>query len=371
MGRKSGFSKKNRTKKDSRIIQEKSALVQQSLALEEPTPHVSTSVSADKKSFFSRFTSKKETRTDNLIQHETLKVDNTNESGDQSLVQQVDSKQNNDHTSIESFKVSTDSNNQTSDYVETRDTEQITIDVTKSNEVQPKVTLDDTTTITENSKKTLHQPDEYHVKSKPISVFGFANHDKQQSNVIHECDSSKDKGEEKMDQINNAKQSVLAKGVVITGDISTDGDIIIEGSINGNLTSAGNIIVNENAEITGNISGENLSVSNGHIQGDISVDKNLTISKDSSVEGNIIADNFNLSGQVVGNVQVSDTIALASTALINGDVETNGITVELGAAINGKIAVNPKKADVTSTPVDKTVVEEVSETEITATEPVA
>jgi cytoskeletal protein CcmA (bactofilin family) len=63
---------------------------------------------------------------------------------------------------------------------------------------------------------------------------------------------------------NNAAPSILGRDLVITGDIKTDGDVQIDGRLDGNVT-AGNVTIGEQGAVNGKIKGTNV-----HIRGKVS-----------------------------------------------------------------------------------------------------
>ena len=105
--------------------------------------------------------------------------------------------------------------------------------------------------------------------------------------------------------------NIIGKGTVVQGNIETDGNIRIEGKVEGSVKSKSKIALGQS----------------------------------SYVDGNIVAQNAELSGQVKGVVEVSDQLILRPTAVIDGDIVTNKLLVESGATFNGgcKMGIAPKE----------------------------
>ena len=105
--------------------------------------------------------------------------------------------------------------------------------------------------------------------------------------------------------------NIIGKGTVVEGNIETDGNIRIEGKVEGSVKSKSKIALGQS----------------------------------SFVEGNIVAQNAELSGQVKGVVEVSEQLILRPTAVIDGDIVTNKLIVESGATFNGgcKMGIAPKE----------------------------
>lgn len=78
----------------------------------------------------------------------------------------------------------------------------------------------------------------------------------------------------------------IGVGTEITGDVSTNGDIRIDGFLNGNLKTKGKVVIGETGSIKGEITCKN-SVVEGSIHGKIGVAELLTLKATSSLQGDI------------------------------------------------------------------------------------
>ncbi|WP_291786149.1 polymer-forming cytoskeletal protein [Cecembia sp.] len=103
-----------------------------------------------------------------------------------------------------------------------------------------------------------------------------------------------------VDMVNSS--NVISKETQIKGDIVAQGNIRIEGAVEGAVKSKSKIVIGESALIKGNLS---------------------------SAEAEI-------SGKVDGQVICSDVLYLKKTALVLGDIVTNKLVVENGATFNGR-----------------------------------
>lgn len=101
-----------------------------------------------------------------------------------------------------------------------------------------------------------------------------------------------------------ASNRILA-GTAIQGDVQTDGDIRVDGTIKGNLKVSGKLVIGQHG----------------------------------SVEGEVECKNAALAGKFVGILKVSQMLSLEGSALIEGNVQTEKLSVEPGAAINGSISM--------------------------------
>jgi len=78
----------------------------------------------------------------------------------------------------------------------------------------------------------------------------------------------------------------IGVGTEITGDVSTNGDIRIDGLLTGNLKTKGKLVIGETGSIKGEITCKN-SVVEGSVNGKIIVSELLTMKATSSLKGDI------------------------------------------------------------------------------------
>lgn len=103
-----------------------------------------------------------------------------------------------------------------------------------------------------------------------------------------------------MQVINN-----IGQGTNIEGHIKTDGDIRIDGKVNGNVMTKGRLVLGPTSEVI----------------------------------GDIMCMNGNIDGFVRGNIQVSDVLKITKTANIDGNITVKKLIVEEGAIIQAKVAM--------------------------------
>ncbi|KEO73066.1 bactofilin family protein [Anditalea andensis] len=95
--------------------------------------------------------------------------------------------------------------------------------------------------------------------------------------------------------------NVIAKETKIIGEIAAQGNIRIEGTVEGTIKSEKKVVIGESAKIIGNITALDIEIS----------------------------------GFVQGEVSSSEALYLKKTAVINGDMYTKKLVVENGAVFNG------------------------------------
>ncbi len=124
-----------------------------------------------------------------------------------------------------------------------------------------------------------------------------------------------------MAQDNSAAETVVGPSVKIQGDLNSEGNIRIEGSVTGKVNTTQSVHIGEAAVITADMHAGNAIVA----------------------------------GQVQGNIKVSGNLILQSTARVNGDIACGILRVEDGALFSGKCnmkgaAVEKSKAQATNEP---------------------
>ena len=97
-----------------------------------------------------------------------------------------------------------------------------------------------------------------------------------------------------------SQQNMIAHGTVFEGDLKSEGDFRIEGTIKGTLITKGKVVIGN----TG------------------------------LVEGSLNCNNADVEGQIKGKLVVSETLSLRASAHVDGDVQTGKLAVEPGATFN-------------------------------------
>jgi len=101
-------------------------------------------------------------------------------------------------------------------------------------------------------------------------------------------------------------------------------------------------IIGPSVKVEGNFKGEgNINV-DGIVQGSLKTNHNLKVGPSAKIRAEVEAENLFLSGEIRGNVKVKEKSQLAGTAKIFGNLETKLLTVEEGAIINGKCTMMPE-----------------------------
>ncbi len=100
-------------------------------------------------------------------------------------------------------------------------------------------------------------------------------------------------------------QNVIGKGTIIEGNIIAEGDLMVEGTVRGDVTTKTSLLVGPSCVI----------------------------------EGNILAQHAEVAGRVKGTVQALGLLVIKSSSMIDGDVLTKNLNVESGSTFNGRFTV--------------------------------
>lgn len=99
-----------------------------------------------------------------------------------------------------------------------------------------------------------------------------------------------------------AAETVVGTSVKLKGNLKSDGDITVDGSVNGEIKTKGTVTIGPNANIIANVH----------------------------------AKNVNISGTVQGNVVATDRLNISESGRVYGDISANILSITAGALFSGK-----------------------------------
>lgn len=98
-------------------------------------------------------------------------------------------------------------------------------------------------------------------------------------------------------------------------------------------------VVGPSVNVEGDFSSEGNIVVKGTVSGSVNTSRLLTVEDGAKIFANVKAGNAHISGSVKGNVKVMDRLDLSATAQVLGDIVCKVLTVESGALIQGKVSM--------------------------------
>jgi cytoskeletal protein CcmA (bactofilin family) len=117
------------------------------------------------------------------------------------------------------------------------------------------------------------------------------------------------KKEDLLTNVNDA-ETIIGESVQVKGHFESNGNIIINGSLEGDIKTKGAILVGEKSKINANIEAEEMVIK----------------------------------GEINGNLKINGYLSIKELAKIIGDIECVQISIEKGAEINGQVTITNKKA---------------------------
>lgn len=106
-------------------------------------------------------------------------------------------------------------------------------------------------------------------------------------------------------------------------------------------TRAEKCILSGNVEIEGSITFEKELLIDGKVQGQITSDGVLTIGENADVRGEIKAKSISIFGQVHGNIAATERCELKSKCILQGDLKAARLVMEEEATFIGQSEVIP------------------------------
>jgi cytoskeletal protein CcmA (bactofilin family) len=105
----------------------------------------------------------------------------------------------------------------------------------------------------------------------------------------------------KSNEFNGNVINLIGAGTEIKGNIKSNGDIRIDGFLNGNLNTKGKVVIGESGRI----------------------------------KGEIFCTSSDIEGTIEGKVNVGELLTLKSSAKVIGDIKTGRLAIEPGSAFTG------------------------------------
>ncbi len=100
-------------------------------------------------------------------------------------------------------------------------------------------------------------------------------------------------------------ETVVGPSVHVEGDFASEGNILVKGTVSGNVQTT----------------------------------KRLTVEPSAKILANVRAGDAIISGQIKGNIRVSNRLELTQSAQVLGDVMCQVFVVEAGALVHGKVSM--------------------------------
>ena len=120
--------------------------------------------------------------------------------------------------------------------------------------------------------------------------------------------------------------TLISSGTTLKGDVKSQNDLRIDGTIYGNVYSSAKIIVGPSGFVEGNIEGANADIT-GKVTGNITVKELLQLRGESNVNGNISAVKLQIDPTAVFNGKCQMGTQPASVVTMSNEGETTSAKV--------------------------------------------
>jgi len=94
-------------------------------------------------------------------------------------------------------------------------------------------------------------------------------------------------------------------------------------------------IIGPSIKVKGNFHGQGNIIIEGVVEGSIKTSNFLLIGNKAKVTANVEAKEAKIGGEIHGNIKVDGYLEVAATAKIFGDIEANKLSIEKNAILNG------------------------------------
>lgn len=104
--------------------------------------------------------------------------------------------------------------------------------------------------------------------------------------------------------------TVIGSSVKLKGNLTSDGDISIDGQMVGNIKSGGHVVIGVNAQITGDIKATSVAIG----------------------------------GKLQGNITSLDIVAITESGQVYGDIQSTRLEIAMGGLFIGSSKMKPVEA---------------------------
>ena len=110
----------------------------------------------------------------------------------------------------------------------------------------------------------------------------------------------------------SAVVNMIGAGTTITGDVQSKGDIRVDGTLKGSVSTEGKVV----------------------------------LGREGIIEGDVACKNADISGTLKAKITVSQLLSLKASSKLNGDIITNKLSIEPGASFTGSCSMGAVIKDI-------------------------
>ncbi|MGB8453684.1 MAG: polymer-forming cytoskeletal protein [Anaerocolumna sp.] len=138
--------------------------------------------------------------------------------------------------------------------------------------------------------------------------------------------------------------TVITKGTVINGNITSEGSLEVMGTIKGDIDCQGKLSIV--GLVNGNCMAAEVYVGAKRFEGCISSEGSVKIGLGTVVIGDVTGTSGVIAGAVKGDIDISGSIIIDSSAVIKGNIKAQSIQINNGAVIEGFCSLSYASIDI-------------------------
>lgn len=138
--------------------------------------------------------------------------------------------------------------------------------------------------------------------------------------------------------------TVITKGTVLTGNITSEGSLEVMGTIKGDIECQGKLSVV--GLVTGNCIASEVYIGAKRFEGSITSEGSIKIGLGTVVIGDVTGTSGVIAGAVKGDIDVNGPVIVDSSAVIKGNIKAQSIQINNGAVIEGFCSLSYASIDI-------------------------
>ena len=127
--------------------------------------------------------------------------------------------------------------------------------------------------------------------------------------------------------------SNITAGMVINGDITSQGSLELVGAVHGNINVSGKMSIT--GVIEGNSQAAEIYAESAKITGEVRSMGTVKVGQETVIIGDIYATSAVIAGAVKGDIDVHGPVILDTTAIVMGNIKSKSVQINNGAVIEG------------------------------------
>lgn len=127
--------------------------------------------------------------------------------------------------------------------------------------------------------------------------------------------------------------SNITAGMVINGDITSQGSLELVGAVHGNINVSGKMSIT--GVIEGNSQAAEIYAESAKITGEVRSLGTVKVGQETVIIGDIYATSAVIAGAIKGDIDVHGPVILDTTAIVMGNIKSKSVQINNGAVIEG------------------------------------